>query len=123
MTGTFNATSSDKTGYDMVLESAFNLDSYDVRLKLTSGGYSSTHRVNFSDWTLDTLCSIEYLTPLCLRGGPFSTQRYYLALDFDADFNLNSTDTIEGRCLQNGFHDKFHHLLLKEGGPFRTKPK
>ncbi len=95
-TGNFSLTDVDSTGNDLLLETGFHPSSYIVSLLLTSGIYSTTHSVFLSDWdTLPGFIAWQVVSNSCFNQ-LFSSSHYMLSLDYDLDFGIIATDTVQG---------------------------
>ncbi|MBE0648411.1 MAG: hypothetical protein IH596_11565, partial [Bacteroidales bacterium] len=95
MTGTFGSQWSDGPGDDLLLETSYHPDNYDVRLLLSTGLYSGICNVTDHDWVqiadtpwihLFRNCSVDMQ----------SVERYIYPLDFGQDFGLSSSDIVTG---------------------------
>lgn len=95
MTGTFGASSVDTAGFDLLLETSYHPDNYNVRLILTNNQFSAVHNVQQPDWTQITDTTWVHLFANCFVS-MFGVTRYVLPLDYDAHFGLGSTDTVTG---------------------------
>ena len=96
MSGTFGNPWIDSTGNELLLETSFNTANYDVRLRLSSGLYSSTHAVSVGDWTAITDTTWVYVETNCNVTVFFPHNRYVLPLDFNTHFGLGATDAVDG---------------------------
>ena len=96
MSGTFGNQWFDSTGNELLLETSFNTANYDVRLRLSSGLYSSTHTVSVGDWIAITDTTWVYVETNCNVTVFFPHNRYVLPLNFDTHFGLGATDAVEG---------------------------
>ncbi len=95
MTGDFSAPSMDESGYDLLLETGFNLSEYSVQLLKSNGQYSATRHVTVGEWALTTPITWKYLAPFCYADSQTDVH-YILPLDFIIDFGLTATDTVTG---------------------------
>ncbi len=95
MTGRFGSTWIDSMGNELLLETSYHPDNYNVRLLLTTGVYSSPHVVLEADWIQIPDIPWLHIFAECSTG-TFGKQRYILPLDFDLHFGLNATDEVEG---------------------------
>jgi hypothetical protein len=96
MTGTFGNTWLNSVGSELLLETSFHADNYNVRLMLSPGSYSATHTVNTADWTLIADTAWVYVETNCNITVFFPHRRYVLPLDFETDFGLVATDIVSG---------------------------
>ncbi len=96
MTGTFGNQWLNAAGSELLLETSFHTDNYNVRLILSSGSYSTTHPVHAADWTPITDTTWVYVETNCNITVFFPHNRYVLPLDFDTHFGLDATDIVAG---------------------------
>ncbi len=95
MTGLFGSTWADQTGEELLLETSYHRDNYNVRLILAGGGFSSTRTVAQAEWTQITDTVWTHLFATC-DVGMFGSDRFILPLDFNADFGVTGATLVEG---------------------------
>jgi hypothetical protein len=95
MTGEFGASWANAIGDELLLETSYHPDNYDVRLLLATGSFSSSHAVQEADWVQISDTTWIHLFAECYDG-TYSVERYILPLDFESDFGLNASDVVVG---------------------------
>lgn len=95
MTGNFGGPSRDTTGFELLLETSYHADNYNVRMLLSTNIYSSIHNVQQADWTQITDTTWQHLFTNCFAGTQGVT-RYIVPLDYNLHFGLLPTDTVIG---------------------------
>jgi len=96
ISGDFGLARTDNVGDDLLLETSFHRDNYNVRLSLSTGGYSGVHNVEIADWIQITDVGWKYIAEICSVGNISTADRYILPLDFSANFGLTALDTVTG---------------------------
>ena len=97
MIGMFGSSHVDTAGYDLLLETSYNRANYDVRLILSNGiGYTIMyHYVYEPDWIQIEDIPWKHRNSFCVAGTQ-NVQHFILPIDFAADFNLTTADTVTG---------------------------
>lgn len=85
----------DQPGDDLLLETSYHPDNYDVQLVYTNGSLSTIHNVSISSWTQLPDTPWKHLFTNCFSS-TFGMSRYMVALDFDTDFGATLNDTVAG---------------------------
>jgi hypothetical protein len=96
MNGSFGGEWVNGPGSDLLLETGFHADNYDVRLLLTNGFYSSTVFVDEISWVQIEDIDWQWMQTNCNEADYGNHLHYVYPLDFDEDFGLASTDTVQG---------------------------
>ncbi len=94
MTGYFGMQWMDEDGDELLLETSFNPDNYNVRLILEGGLFSNAVGVNIGDWIDLPQVHWEYIFEFCGPGNQLSTA-WLLPMDF-ASFGVTATDIVIG---------------------------
>src|SRR5690554_1129466 len=94
MTGTFGSAWTDAPGDELLLETSFHADNYNVRLILSNGLFSENYNVVVANWIQIENVLWDYSFG-CSTGSEMH-QRYIHPLDFDEDFGLTAQDTVVG---------------------------
>lgn len=95
MSGNFGTTWIDAPGNELLLETSYHADNYAVRLKLSTGLYSSIYNVLVANWTQITDTTWIHLFTSCTFGTQGVT-RFIMPLDFNLHFGLSPTDIVTG---------------------------
>ena len=95
MKGYFEFSWTDSIGDELLLETSYHPDNYNVRLLLSTGLYSTPYVVHEADWIQITDTPWVHIFPDCTIGME-NVQRYILPLDFDLHFGLNASDVVIG---------------------------
>ena len=97
MTGNFGQLWKVVSGTELLLETGYHGDNMSIRLLLSSGLYSASHNVLVTDWTEIELITWQFLNDFgCIEGTTLNRERYILPLDFDQDFGLLPSETVQG---------------------------
>ena len=105
--GFFNARWNDNEGNDLVIESGFDADRYDIELILADSSYSMIYTNEIEDWVrLDTV-NWNFISEIMACGiGDFESNRQILPLDFNTNFGLQPDDEVIGIRITFGFSDE-----------------
>jgi len=84
-------------GDELLFETSFHKDFWEVQLILTNGNITPPITIDTSDWTSlpNTFWHFKYANN-CSMGGLTNAGRQYIALDFLQDFGLTTTDHVIG---------------------------
>jgi hypothetical protein len=96
--GFFGSSWVDGNGNDLVIESGYQIDDYEIRLLLSDSSFSNIHDIDTADWVeINNSVNWIYLNDIgnCLIAN-FSGSRKIIALDFNVNFGLTSIDTVIG---------------------------
>ena len=96
VTAYFGSSHTDNAGDDVLLETSFHPDNYDVRLILSDGSFSSLHHVSITDWIHNSTSFKWKVGSGCGSTPSYTDDEYILPLDFGADFGLSNTDVVDG---------------------------
>jgi len=92
--GKFGSAWSNDLGPDLILETGFHADHYNIRLQLATGLFTDVISISEMDWVELVASDWDIITSVCIGGLELDKGHYILPLDFVDDFSLTPSDEV-----------------------------